>query len=53
MYASIANSELYCADFVTERVLVFPASANGNVAPSRIISGDHTYMSATTCVYVY
>lgn len=50
---SVADGELFCGSYLADKVLVFPANADGNVAPTRVIKGDKTFVSSPGCVVVF
>lgn len=50
---SIADGEIYCAMDIQNEVVVFPTSANGNVAPKRILAGPKTDLQACGTVVVF
>lgn len=50
---AVADTELFCASYDNERILVFPTTANGNVAPKRAIGGDMSALGGAVSVVVY
>lgn len=50
---SIADGFLYCPSYQGNKVLVFPVTATGNVAPTRFIGGPKTYIDSPSCAFVF
>ncbi len=50
---SVNGSELFCASYINDRMVVFPANASGNVAPTRVVQGDKTYIASPACAFVF
>jgi DNA-binding beta-propeller fold protein YncE len=48
----VQHDELFVANTVTDEILVFHASDNGNVAPFRILKGPHTGLQIPHGVFV-
>jgi hypothetical protein len=50
---SVSDNELFCASYLQDRVVVFPANGNGNIAPTRRVMGPQTYFSSPASVVVF
>jgi hypothetical protein len=50
---SVSDGELFCASYLLDRIVVFPANATGNVAPTRTLMGDKTYLASPASIVVF
>ncbi len=50
---ALHGGELYCADYDSSALLVFPVAADGNVAPTRVVSGANTKLAGALGVFIY
>lgn len=50
---AVYKDEIYAAAYNTQKVLVFPRNANGNVAPTRVITGANTLFADPIGLFIY
>lgn len=49
----VYKDEIYAAAYLTQKVLVFPRNGNGNVAPTRVITGANTLFAQPIGLFIY
>ena len=47
---AIYKSELYCANYGTNKVLVFPANGDGDIGPTRVITSGSFNLPIGLCI---
>ena len=50
---SLADGEIFCSSYALDRVVVYPANGDGNIAPKRVLMGDKTYIASPTGAFVF
>jgi hypothetical protein len=50
---SIADGEIFCSSYALDRVVVYPANGDGNIAPTRVLKGDNTFIASPTGAFVF